>query len=441
MPSPNNLLESGSAADWTRREFVSTLSRSAGIVAAAPAVLGAARSKGSGKRKRIVLLATEVRKYSHAQHFIDRFLEGYGWKGIHHHSAVELAGLYVDQSPDGDLSRDRAQRHRLKIYPTVEEALTLGRSQLGVDGVVIIAEHGLYPHSEKGQTLYPRHEFFQRTVKVFEASGRSVPVFNDKHLSTDWDQCVAMVETSKRLGFPFMAGSSLPVTWRIPEVEVPLNAPLAESVSICYGNFDSYDIHGLETAQCMSERRAGGETGVKSVQSLRGKKVWQMLKERESTRRLFFAALARSFTCKGPDEYPGALPDLDWLLENHEDPVVYMFEHLDGFETSMFLLKGLVTDFTYAGLMRASGEILSCQMYLPMPPGVSTLANFFNPLVNHIEQMIVSNTAPYPVERTLLTSGMTIFALESLYRGQKRVPTQELKVAYAPPTQSTFWRS
>jgi hypothetical protein len=328
----------------------------------------------------------------------------------------------------------------VKIYSTVEEALTLGRSRLAVDGVVIIAEHGLYPHSEKGQTLYPRHEFFQRTVKIFENSGRSVPIFNDKHLSTEWDQCVAMVEASKRIGFPFMAGSSLPVTWRIPEVEVPLNAPLAESVSICYGNFDSYDIHGLETAQCMSERRTGGEAGIKSVQALRGKKVWQMLKERESSRRLFFAALARSFTCRGPDDYPGTLPDLDWLLENHEDPVVYMFEHLDGFQTSMFLLKGLVTDFTYAGLIRGSSEILSCQMYLPMPPLISTLADFFNPLVNHIEQMILTNTAPYPVERTLLTSGMTIFALESLYQGETRLPTPELKVAYSAPADSGFWR-
>src|SRR3954451_10755608 len=132
MPLPDKPEANASAPGWTRRKFVSALSRSAGVAAVVPAISSAAPSKAKGaggKRKRIVLLATEVRKYSHAQHFIDRFLEGYGWKGIHHHSAVELAGLYVDQSPDGDLSRDRAQRHRLKIYPTVEEALTLGRSQ------------------------------------------------------------------------------------------------------------------------------------------------------------------------------------------------------------------------------------------------------------------------------------------------------------------------
>jgi hypothetical protein len=382
-----------------------------------------------------------MRKYSHAQHFIDRFLEGYGWQGRHHRPPIELAGLYVDQFNEGDLSRDRARRHRVKIYPTVEEALTLGRSELAVDGVLIIAEHGFYPRTEKGQTLYPRHHFFQRTVKVFEDSGRAVPIFNDKHLSTDWNECVAMLEASKRLGFPLLAGSSLTVTWRIPAVEVPLHTPLSESVCVCYGGIDSYDIHGLETAQCMSERRAGGETGVKSVQAVRGPKVWQMLSERENTRRLFFAALARSFTCQGQGGYPCALPDLDWLRRNHRNPTGYFFEHLDGFQTSMFLLNGVVSDFNYAGLVRDSGEIISCQMYLPMPPAVTTLADFFNPLVNHIEQMILGNAPPYPAERTLLTSGMTLFAVESLYRGQTVVSTPELKVAYQAPAHSCFWRA
>lgn len=349
-----------------------------------------------------------------------------------------MAGLYVDQFNEGDLSRDRARRHRVKIYPTIEEALTLGRSRLAVDGVVIIAEHGFYPRTEKGQTRYPRYEFFQRTVKVFEDSGRSVPVFNDKHLSTDWSECVAMVRAARRLGFPFLAGSSLPVTWRIPSLELPLGAALEESVCVCYGGIDAYDIHGLETAQCMSERRAGGEAGVKSVRAVRGGAVWQMLESRETTRRLFHAALARSFTCRGPANYPSALPDLEWLKKNLRNPVAYFFEHRDGFRTSLFLLNGIVTDFNYAGLTRG-GEIHSCQMYLPMPPALSTLADFFNPLVNHIERMVLENAAPYPVERTLLSSGMVIFALESLYRGQALVETPELKVAYRAPEQSGYW--
>ena len=78
-------------------------------------------------------------------------------------------------------------------------------------------------------------------------------------------------------------------------------------------------------------------------------------------------------------------------------------------------------------------------MYLPMPPALSTLADFFNPLMNNIERMLLENAAPYPVERTLLSSGMVIFALESLYRGQVKVETPELKVPYRAPERSNFW--
>ena len=178
------------------------------------------------------------------------------------------------------LPRGRIQRHGLRLYPTIEEALTLGGEKLAVDGVIIIGEHGDYPTNEKGQRRYPRYEWFKRVVKVFEASGRSVPVFNDKHLSTDWSECVEMVEDSRRLDFAFLAGSSLPVTRRMPSIDMPYDAPLKESVCVGYGGIDSYDFHALETAQCMSERRAGGEKGVSQIHALRGENLFNRLAER-----------------------------------------------------------------------------------------------------------------------------------------------------------------
>ena len=354
---------------------------------------------------------------------------------------MELASLYVDQFPENDLARERSRRHGVRIYPTIPETLTLGGSNLAVDGVLIIGEHGDYPKNEKGQTRYPRYEFFKKVVNVFEASGRAVPVFNDKHLSTHWRECAEMVADSKRLGFSFLAGSSLPVTWRIPSIEMPLDTLLQESLCIGYGGVDHYDIHGLETAQCMSERRAGGEAGVKSIHAVKGDKVWAMLQEREPTRRLMFAALARSHTCKAPPGYTYAIPDLGWCQKAASNPIAYFIEHRDGFKTTLLLFNGLVDDFTYAGLVRGTGQIISCQMYLPMPPRYTTLANFFNPLVNHIEQMVLDGTVPYPVERTLLTSGLTLFAVESLYQGQVRLETPQLDVRYQPRPASAFWRA
>jgi hypothetical protein len=441
---------------WSRRNFVAALSQAAATAAFlgghCPAFAKPPSKSGPalGRRKKIAILATEVRKYSHAQHFIDRFLEGYGWHGSHHRPDMDLVSLYVDQFPQGDLSRDRERRHGARIFPSVHEALTLGGPKLAVDGVLIIAEHGRYPRNAKGQVLYPRYKFFKETVKVFEESSRSVPVFNDKHLSTDWKEATEMVEDSKRLDFAFLAGSSLPVTWRIPSIDMPLNTPLEESVAVCYGGVDSYDFHGLETAQCMSERRAGGEVGVRSVHAARGDKVWELLKHREKTRKLLFAALSRSHTLRTPPGYTFSIPTLEWLRRASPQAVAYFIEHLDGFRTTMFLLNGLtensqrnylVSDFTYAGMVKKTGRVISCQMHLPMPPRQTTLADFFNPLVNHIEQTVSTGVLPYPIERTLLTSGMTLSAMESLYRGQLEVATPEMNVAYKVSNRSVFWRA
>ena len=114
---------------------------------------------------------------------------------------MDLVSLYVDQIGDRDLSKDRAKRFpSMKMYPTIAEALTLGGSKLAVDGIVVVGEHGRYPRNEKGQTKYPRYEFFQEIFKVLRASGRAVPIFNDKHLSWNWDWAKEMYDTARELG-------------------------------------------------------------------------------------------------------------------------------------------------------------------------------------------------------------------------------------------------
>ena len=444
-------LTNGSGSEtpyWSRRTFVSSLTSAASALSVAvgpPSTRRVLASTPTVRRpsetKKIALIATEVRQYSHAQHFIDRFLEGYGWHGEHHYPPMELVSLYVDQFPDGDLSQDRTQRHPVRIFPTIAEACTLGGNKLAVDAVVIIGEHGQYPNNRKGQKRYPRYSFFKEVVEVFEDSGRAVPVFNDKHLSTRWSESAEMVADSQRLGFPFLAGSSLPVTWRIPSVEMPWGTPLEESVCVCYGGVDSYDFHGLETAQCMSERRAGGESGIRAVQALRGAPMWDRIRDNRQTSQLVLNALSRSHTVKAPSGFTFPVISLSWAEKMRPEAVGYFIEHTDGMRTNMLMLNGLLSDFNYAGKVKNSDRIISCQMYLPMPPRYTTLANFFSPLVNNIEKMILSNLAPYPIERTLLTTGMTLFGVESLYRGQVRLETPEMNIPYVTPRTSTYWRA
>src|SRR5262245_5048091 len=142
------------------------------LLATVPVALAVGIERGSAapseKRPRIAAIVTEYRKKTHGQGIVDRFLDGYSWESRHHRPGVEIVALYVDQKPEGDLSEERERRYPgLKVYPTIAEALMCGRDRLAVDGVLSIAEQGRYPRNEKGQRLYPRHEFFKQIVDVF----------------------------------------------------------------------------------------------------------------------------------------------------------------------------------------------------------------------------------------------------------------------------------
>jgi hypothetical protein len=289
---------------------------------------------------------------------------------------------------------------------------------------------------------YPRFRFFEETVKVFRDSNRTVPVFSDKHLSWNWDWAKQMYDTSRSMGFPFMAGSSLPVTWRIPSVEMPPNAVVKEAVTICYGGVDSYDFHGLETLQCMLERRKGGETGVTWLQAYRGDKFWEAMRSGVWSKKLFDAALCRSHTLTPAREgFNDIFPSFDDMRRIVKDPVAYHYQHANGPRATMILMSGLVRDFNFAASLEGRADPFSVQMYLPMPDGRTTLANFFSPLVNNMEQMFLTGKTPYPLERTLLTTGLTAAGVDSLYAGQTRIETPHLAIRYQPSPKSTFWRT
>ena len=177
--------------------------------------------------------------------------------------------------------------------------------------------------------------------------------------------------------------------------------------------------------------------GISSVLALKDAKVWEYMASRPTTQRLLVSALTRSHNLPVVDGYPTGPVTYEWARQAFPNPIAYFIQHRDGFKTAMFLLP--IRDFNYAGLRSDRDEIIACQMYLPMPGQSATTADFFNPLVHHIERMVIENRAPYPVERTLLTSGMTLAAVESLHRGQVVVETPQMAVKYKAPKKSQFW--
>ena len=384
--------------------------------------------------KRIAVIGSIYRYLSHVQHIADRFLVGYPWQGTWHRPDMKIVSLYVDQKPEGDQSQERAKEFGFQVYPTIAETLRCGGDKLAVDGVMLIVEHGDYPRNEKGQVLYPRYEFFKECVDVFEKDGRSVPVYNDKHLSWSFEKAKWMVDASKRLKFPFLAGSSLPVTWRLPDLELPLGSDIEEALMVGVGGSDPMDYHALEAMQCMIERRKGGESGVKSVQMIEGDAVWKAGSEGRWSKELLVSALSRSDTPKGLTLQDGRTQDLvgsGELQKLVEKPAAYFIEHNDGLKTTLLMLNGAVQDFNFAARVRGNG-VKSCQFLLTPVPNVTYSAC----LVSKIEEMFATGRPPYPVERTLIVSGMLESCLTSKAQGGKPLATPYLNVKYQAPKES-----
>ena len=392
-----------------------------------------------GSRKRMAVVTTEWRFHCHAWHMAERFLVGYPVNGQWHTPDLEVVSAYVDQFPENDLSRQRSEEFGFPIYESVADALRCGGDQLAVDAVLLIGEHGNYEKSEFGQTKYPRYELFKQITDVFRSDGRSVPVFNDKHLSWKWDWAKQMYDLSHELGFALTAGSSLPGTWRMPSIDMPHGAAVEEMMSVAVGGMDSYDFHALEAIQCMAERRAGGETGIAAVQGLKGEAVWQAMDAGSWSKggwdpTLFEACLSRTQTLAQPETYSHRYPTKEQMREWVEEPVAYRIEYVDGTKATMLLMNGLVGDFTFAARIKGQSAPLSTLFYLPPVPNVMYSAE----LMAKAETTFMTGKSPYPLERTLLTTGLVEACVQSASKEQTRVETPHLAVTYAVGPESLF---
>jgi hypothetical protein len=386
-------------------------------------------------RKPLAALCTVYRPLSHAHHIVGRFIDGYTREGHFHVPRHFVHSLYVDQHPDNDLSRGLCREYDIHSAHSIADALTGGDHKLAVEGILLIGEHGNYPRNDKGQILYPRYEIMEKIVAVFRKTGQTVPVFNDKHLTYSWTKAQQIVHWSEELKFPLMAGSSLPVTWRRPELELPLQAPVEEALVAAHGGIEVYGFHALEALQVMMERRQGGESGVKAVTCLTENDVWKAGDKGLWSWDLLEAALGRSETvCPGDVRRNVGSMSVGGMPKT--PATAFLVEYRDGLRGTVLLLTGHIRDFCFAARIKGESKPPSCLFYLPEPPG----AKYFDCLVGNIEKLFESGRPPYPVERTLLTTGILDAAMESHYRRGTRIETSELEVRYSAPADSGFCR-
>jgi hypothetical protein len=391
-----------------RRSFLT------GVAASALAAPAAAVIDPPASTKKIAAIVTTYFRYSHADNIVTRFMEGYSIVGRSYPPPCRVASLYIDQAGELDIGKPLARRWKIPLAKSIGDALTLGTGRLAVDGVLIVAEHGDYPVDDRGVTLYPRKKFFEEVVGVFRASKKAVPVFNDKHLSYSWKEAKWMYDQSRELGFPMMAGSSVPGSYRRPDLKPAAGTRWQSALAVGYAHFESYGFHTLEALQAMIENRKGGETGVRAVQCLQGEAAWQAAEKGRWDAGLLEAAAALT-----PGNQKGR------VRENDKDALVYLVEYRDGLQAAAYLSPRHFREFAFAGQEQGKTKPSACWFELPKPQ-----RDHFSFLVGRVAQMFVTGKASDPVERTLLATGMLAFGVDSKAAGGKRIETPELAIQY-----------
>jgi hypothetical protein len=402
-------------AAGTRRQFFQAAAAGTAALLASGSLAGP-----PPRRLRVAAAYTVFFRRSHAFNILENFLAPYLFNGRRVDPGMDVVAFYADQTArTGDLTREVARRYNIAVYPTIAEALCRGGRELAVDAVLSIGEHGEYPRSALGQVEYPRKRFFDECVAVMRRAGRFVPLFNDKHLSYRWDWARDMYDTSRRLGVPLMAGSSVPLAQRRPALELPAGAVVEEAVAIHGGGLESYDFHGLEVVQSLVEARRGGETGVAAVEFLEGDALWRAGREGRWSVALAEAALALEFG------RPGRLRQVPGVAAGQAHGLLVSYR--DGLRAAVLKLGSSSTRWAFAGKLAGDRRLHATHFYT----GPWGNRNLFAALAHAIQDHFRSGRSPYPVERTLLTTGIVEAAMRSR-AAARRVETPHLQIAYAP---------
>jgi hypothetical protein len=381
----------------SRRLFLS----SGALAAQVPALRAAQR------KPRVACILNAYFPNAHADVFIGRLLDGYRLNHSWHDPRLETVSFYVDQFPANDLAREQAEEHGVNIYPGIAEALRCGGPRLAVDAVAIIGEHGNYPRNSRGNFMYPRWRYFDEVTRVMRAENRVLPLYQDKYFAYDWADARRTYDRVREMKIPFLCGSTVPLSWQRPLLELPPAVRYEELLTTSYSDIEEHAYHGIELLQAMAERRGGGETGVASVRWCKGDEVWKSF-----SKDLLDSALAVRVNLVPPGVT--------------DPPEAFLIRYRDGLQGTVLHLNSMTRDYLFAARLKDRQAPVATCFYIQL-----NLHNHWSFMVRNFEDLVLTGKEPNPIERTLLANGIMIAGLESRLRGGTWVDTPELSISYS----------
>ena len=212
-----------------------------------------------------------------------------------------------------------------------------------------------------------------------------------------------------------MGGSSIPYADLVPAVDPGHAFSMKDILVISNGGLECYGFHAMEVLQSIAEHRKGGESGVRSVQLIGGDQgeVWEAMDRGEWPEDLLLHAIA-------------VYPDLPQVHPRTSEPApaMYIVQYADGMKAYIIQFKRLHEHWAFA-FHYDEGRIAASRYDNDLDRPFS----HFERLTRTIETFLITRQPPFPPERTLLTSGMISFAMDSLYEGAK-LDTPELMIKY-----------
>ncbi|MBI3877894.1 MAG: hypothetical protein HY300_18355 [Verrucomicrobia bacterium] len=361
--------------------------------------------------KKIAFLAEEFALQTPAQQLLDRFLLGYPRDGEWRKFGGTKIALWTPPGAGEEELKRRAKDFSLVVEKNVVTAVRDADAIVVASrGPAIEAMDTLLLHSLKQAA--PGRTCFAHGALVNTLAG--------------WPKLREVAEAGKHL---LLAGTPLAVTWRLPQVDLPKDTQLTEALIVTQGEWPVAEFNALDGLLPVIERRRGGESGVKSMLFLAGDEVWRFGDAKRWSWPLLASALSRSDSPQGDALKDGRTQDLVGLglvPKLAREPRGWFIEHEDGLRTSVLVLDGVVADINFAVQSR-DGQVRSAQLLRAPAPA----ENHFSRLAAVVEDFFRSGSPPWPVERSVLQTGLMEAFRKSGATPGIRIMTPQLRLRYA----------